>query len=120
MDGNRTWAKNKNLLTLEGHRRGYENAKKMIRLVKERGIPYASFWALSDDNIKKRDTKELQYLFELLATGIVDLAQDAAKNNIRIVCIGDRSLLPEKCVKNMKKAEKLTENNTAMTAIIAL
>ncbi len=120
MDGNRTWAKERWLPTLEGHRRGYENAKSIIRETKKMGIPFASFWALSDDNIKKRSPEELWYLFSLLEKGILDIAKDANKNNIRIICVGDRSLIPERCKKNMIKAEKLTENNTDMTAIIAI
>ena len=88
--------------------------------MKKRGIPFASFWALSDDNIKKRDPKEVSFLFDLLSRGILDLAKEADAHNIRIVCIGERTLLPEKCIKNILKAETLTQNNTAMTAIIAI
>ncbi len=120
MDGNRTWARENWLPSLEGHRRGYENAKKLICEIKELGIPFVSFWALSDDNIKKRSTEEVGYLFRLLEQWILDLAKDANKNNIRIVCIGDRELLPEKCRKNIEKAEKITKNNNEMTVIIAV
>jgi undecaprenyl diphosphate synthase len=120
MDGNRTWAKERWFPAFEWHRRGYENAKKIIRETKNLGIPFASFWALSDDNIKKRSPEEIEYLFRLLEKWILDIAKDADKDNIRIVCIGDRMLLPETCRNNMKKAEKMTENNTAMTAIIAI
>lgn len=120
MDGNRTWSKERWLPTFEWHRRGYENAKKIIRETKKLGIPFASFWALSDDNIKKRSPEEVGYLFRLLEKWILDIAKDADKDNIRIVCIGNRMLLPETCRNNMEKAEKMTENNTAMTAIIAI
>ncbi len=120
MDGNRTWAKTHNLPSLEWHRKGYETAKKIIIATKHMSIPYASFWALSDDNIKKRSPEEVDYLFSLLTRWILDIAKAATKENIRIICIGDRSLLPDRCVKNMKKAELMTENNSAMTAIIAI
>jgi undecaprenyl diphosphate synthase len=60
------------------------------------------------------------YLFRLLERGILDLAKDAMKENIRIICIGNRSLLPDSCVKNMEKAESMTAENTTMTAIIAI
>ena len=36
------------------------------------------------------------------------------------MCVGDRALVPEKCRDNMLKAERMTENNTDMTAIIAI
>jgi undecaprenyl diphosphate synthase len=120
MDGNRTWAAEKGLPSLEGHRQGYENAKSIIKETKNLGIPYASFWALSDDNIRKRAPEEVGYLFQLLERWILDLAQEAHTQNIRIMCVGDRTLLPEKCVKNIRKAEKITEKNTEMTVIIAV
>lgn len=120
MDGNRTWAKEHWLPSLEGHKCGYENAKNIIRETQKMGIPFASFWALSDDNIKKRSPEEVGYLFDLLERGILDLAKDAMKNNVCIICIWDRSLIPEKCTRNMLKAEKMTEANTGMTAIIAI
>ncbi len=120
MDGNRTWAKERWLPSLEWHRRGYENAKNIIRETKKLGIPFASFWALSDDNIKKRSSEEVGYLFRLLEKWILDLAKEANTDNIRIICIGNRELVPENCRKNMDKAEKMTESNTAMTAIIAI
>jgi undecaprenyl diphosphate synthase len=120
MDGNRTWAKEHSLPVFEGHRQGYENAIKILNYTKARNIPFVTLWALSDDNIKKRDARELEYLFELLSRGILHLAKESNKNNIRLLCIGDRTLLPEKCRKNIKKAEELTQNNTSMTAIIAV
>ena len=79
-----------------------------------------SLWALSDDNIRTRSEEEVKYLFHLLEKGILDIAKDANTENIRIVCIGDRELLPKKCIKNMMQAEQMTQNNSAMTAIIAI
>ena len=120
MDGNRSWAKKRWLPTLEWHRQWYETAKRMIRETKKRGIPFASFWTLSDDNIAKRDPEELRYLFWLLEYGILDIAKDAQKEGVRIVCIWDRSLLPWVCVENMIEAEILTSENTEMIVILAI
>ena len=120
MDGNRSWAKAKWFLAFAWHRQWYETAKKIIRETKKRGIPFASFWALSDDNIVKRSPEEIRYLFWLLEKWILDLAKDANKQNIRIVCVWDRSLLPETCVESMVEAETLTSENTEMVVILAI
>lgn len=120
MDGNRTWAKERWLPTFEWHRRGYENAKKIIRLASKRWIPFISLWALSDDNIHNRSTEEVTYLFDLLGRWMLDIAKEAKADGNKVVVVWNRSLLPEKCQKSIHKAEKLTENETGTTVIIAL
>ncbi len=120
MDGNRSWARDKWLPQFEWHRRWYANARKVMTLCREYGLEYCSFWALSDDNITQRSKEEVKYLFDLLTLGILDIAKDAHKQWIKIVCIWDRSLLTKKCQENMIKAEEMTAKNTLMTTIVAL
>jgi undecaprenyl diphosphate synthase len=120
MDGNRTWAKTRFLPTFEGHRRGYENMRDMILAAKKRSLPYVSFWALSDDNIKKRSQEEVAYLFDLLEKEVPNLLKDATKESLRIVIIGNRDLLPETCQKALQEVEEKTASYTGMTVIIAI
>jgi len=84
MDGNRTWARDRGLPQLEGHRRGYDNAEHIIELCAEKNIPYVSFWALSDDNIRERSKIEIAYLFDLLVRGLKRLIKRANEKNIRL------------------------------------
>lgn len=120
MDGNRTWAKNHLLPSFEWHRRGYENTKNIIRLVKKRWIPYVSLWALSDDNIHERSKDEVKYLFELLSKGMIDIAEEAKEEGNKIIVVGDRSLLPRKCIESIVYAEELTKNETKITTLVAI
>jgi undecaprenyl diphosphate synthase len=120
MDGNRTWAKERMLPSFEWHRRWYENTKKIIRLVKKRGIPYVSIWALSDDNIMNRSKEEVKYLFELLTKGMLDIAKEAKEEWNKIVVVWDRSLLPKKCLDSIEYAEKTTKDGTWITTIVAI
>lgn len=120
MDGNRTWAREHFLPQFEGHRRWYNNAKQIMKDCLSLGIPYCSFWALSDDNIAQRSQEEVTYLFDLLTKWVLDIAKDAHKDQIRLICIGNRSLLPKKCQENILKAEEMTKNNQKMTAILAI
>ena len=42
LDGNRRWARERGLPTLEGHRRGFENLKNAARWVRDRNIPHVA------------------------------------------------------------------------------
>ncbi|MCC6639093.1 undecaprenyl diphosphate synthase family protein, partial [Candidatus Falkowbacteria bacterium] len=66
MDGNRRWAVENGLPKMEGHTKGLENFKVIVDYCREIGVKYTTFWALSTDNLKKREDLELQHLFKLL------------------------------------------------------
>jgi undecaprenyl diphosphate synthase len=88
--------------------------------VSKREIPFVSLWALSDDNIRNRSSEEVAYLFGLLEKGILDIAKEAKKDGNKVTVIGDRSLLPDTCQRNILKAEEMTKDETGTTAIIAI
>ena len=56
IDGNRRWAKKRNLDTNLGHIVGYENLKKRLFDFFDAGIRYLSLYILSLENVKKRIT----------------------------------------------------------------
>ena len=58
MDGNRRWAKQQGLPTLEGHRRGYNKMKQVGDWCLARGIRYMTVFAFSTENWK-RSKKEV-------------------------------------------------------------
>lgn len=49
-----------------------------------------------------------------------DIAKEAKQEGNRIIVIGDRKLLPNKCRESIDYAENLTREETGTTAIIAL
>jgi len=120
MDGNRTWAKNNFLPSFEGHRRGYQNFKKIIQACLDKSIPYVSFWALSDDNIRQRSPDEVKYLFDLLSEGMKEMQEYAIKKWIKIQIIGDRTIIRSDCLKNIEVLENITKKHTKWTVIIAI
>ena len=65
MDGNRRWAKIKNLQIIEGHKKGSEVVKKIVKKSIEFKIKYLTFFSFSTENWK-RPLKERNYLFNLL------------------------------------------------------
>src|SRR6478672_782248 len=50
MDGNGRWAKQRGLPRIEGHRRGVETARAIIRAAGELGIKYLTLYAFSAEN----------------------------------------------------------------------
>ncbi len=89
-------------------------------MVKMRKIPFVSIWALSDDNIKNRSEEEVSYLFELLTRGMRDIALEAKEEGNRIVVVGDRSLLPQKCLESIEYAEEYTKDGQDITTLVAI
>jgi undecaprenyl diphosphate synthase len=65
-DWNRTWARNQWLPHLEWHRIGFHNTIDFIKYIyEETPISITTVWALSTENLKNRDSNELDYLFQI-------------------------------------------------------
>ena len=64
MDGNRRWAKNKNLPVSLGHKEGAKTLEKVVRYANKIGIKYITVYAFSTENWK-RTTEEVTALMNL-------------------------------------------------------
>lgn len=110
LDGNRRWAKEHGLPTLEGHRRGYDNVKAVGLAALNRGVEHLTVFAFSTENWK-RSEEEVGYLMDLLhhaLTAEIDFYMD---NDIRLRVIGRRDGLSEKLVAAIDDAENKTSGN---------
>ena len=65
VDGNRRWARERNLPTLEGHRRGFSKVEKVASKMIDEGIEFVSFYLFSTENWD-RSEEEVSYLMDLL------------------------------------------------------
>ena len=50
MDGNRRWAKKKKLKIIDGHKKGSETVKKIVKKSLEFNIKYLTFFSFSTEN----------------------------------------------------------------------
>lgn len=116
LDGNRRWAKQHGLKTIEGHLAGYKNLKKIAESCWEKGISYMSCYLFSTENWQ-RSSDEVGYLMSLTLRVILKDAQELHAKNVRLLIVGSRDKLDKKLVKSIEKAEELTKNNTAGTFI---
>lgn len=114
LDGNRRWARDQGLPTLEGHRKGYENLKTIAKVAFEKGVKYISAYVFSTENWS-RSKDEVDYLMNLAMKLAVKDSKELIKENIRIVVLGIEDRVPPKLVKAWRDAEEDSKNNTGGT-----
>lgn len=119
MDGNRRWAKNRNLPTSQGHKEGAMRVTDLVRNSVDLGIRYLSIYAFSTENWR-RDKKEVDYLMNLLVEFVVKELDYLNKNDVKITLMGNIEDLPEKTKIEVKRSIELTRNNKRLHLNIAL
>ena len=119
MDGNRRWAKEKNLPSAMGHKKGVDALRNTLRACDEFGIKYLTVYAFSTENWNRKQ-EEVDFLMDLIAKTLQNELMDMHKENIQIHFIGDRNRLSEALKKILDNAEETTKNNTGVVLQIAL
>ena len=118
MDGNRRWAKEKNLEVKQGHYAGAENLEKIAQYANKIGIKYMTVYAFSTENWK-RSENEVKALMMILKNYIEKLLERTSANNIKINILGDISRLEIGLQNSINKIIDKTKNNTGLTLNIA-
>ena len=119
MDGNRRWARARNLPVKAGHKEGAETLKKVVRYANKIGIKYITVYAFSTENWK-RSEEEVKALMFLLESYLEDFSKEADTENYVIKVLGDMTALSEKLQKRINEAIERTKNNTGTVLSIAL
>ncbi|PIT88974.1 MAG: di-trans,poly-cis-decaprenylcistransferase [Candidatus Levybacteria bacterium CG10_big_fil_rev_8_21_14_0_10_36_7] len=120
-DGNRRWAREKGLPTIEGHRFAADKTiPKLYDTVMELGISYCTLWALSPENFTRRTKVEINYLLQLLHFFIHKRIDEMNKKDIKLKIIGDMSKLPKKFQNDLAQAEEKTKDNKSLTLIFGV
>ncbi|MEF2641781.1 MAG: isoprenyl transferase [Clostridia bacterium] len=118
MDGNRRWARQKNLDIREGHKKGAETLEKIAKYCNKIGIKYLTVYAFSTENWK-RSSEEVGALMILLQNYLNDFSKRANTENIKIKVLGDISVLSKGMQNSINKAIERTKKNTGLTLNIA-
>ncbi len=119
VDGNRRWARARNLPTLAGHKAGYARVKELARWIFARGIPWVSFYLFSRENWS-RSKEEVAYLFDLLDDGLRNDLKDFIKDGIRLKFAGRRQELRSTTKKLMAEAEEQTKDGSKGTVVACI
>ena len=118
MDGNRRWAKEKNLPSAFGHKKGVEALKETLRACDAFGVKYLTVYAFSTENWNRKPD-EVNFLMDLLGNTLKNELDEMNKNNVVIKFIGDISKLSDKLQDVLTNAVETTSNNTGVNLQIA-
>lgn len=89
-DGNRRWAKKRNLLPWQGHQEGARRLEKILKSVLDFDISHFTVWGCSLDNLTKRSKKEVKVLHKIFEDYFKKLLKErlVAEKKIRINFFG--------------------------------
>ena len=118
MDGNRRWAKERNLDIKQGHYAGAENLEKIALYANKIGIKYMTVYAFSTENWKRSEA-EVKGLMLLLKAYVEKMLAKTNSNNIKINILGDISKLDISLQKSINRILDKTKENTGLTLNIA-
>ena len=118
MDGNRRWAKERNLPSAVGHKQGVDALKTTLRACRDFGIKYLTVYAFSTENWNRKK-EEVDFLMELLAITLTNELAEMHSEGVVISFIGDISKLSEKLQNILNNSVETTKNNTGVHLQIA-
>lgn len=119
MDGNGRWAKSRHLPRIEGHRRGADSAREIIRTAGELGIKYLTLYAFSAENWN-RPKDEVDALMKYLVHYLKTETKELNKSNVRLEVIGQIHRLPDNVQEHLRKSMETLSKNNGLTLIMAL
>lgn len=119
MDGNGRWAKQQGLPRIEGHRRGANILKEILRACNDWGIKTLTAYAFSTENWG-RPLTEVNFLMTLFEKLIRKELQEMNEEGVRIRFIGDLSPLPESLKQEIAHSMATTQNNQGVNFNVAI
>ena len=119
MDGNGRWAKQRLLNRVQGHEKGAETVRTIVRACREIGISHLTLYAFSTENWQ-RPKIEVQALMKLLEHFLESEQEELVENDIRLNTIGETERLATGAREALARVMHLTETNKAMTLHLAL
>jgi undecaprenyl diphosphate synthase len=94
MDGNRRWARARDLSDYEGHAAGVEAIRGLLQHAVRRGVPMLTLYAFSRENWARPDD-EVAGLFSLLGQAIRDETDELRAQGVRVRLLGRLEELPD-------------------------
>ena len=119
MDGNGRWARERGLPRVEGHRRGAESVRAVLRCASALGIRYLTLYAFSVENWN-RPKDEVDTLMKFLARYLKTEQGEMNQNKVRLRAIGQLDRLPGFVRGQLDATVASLEHNTGTTLPLAL
>lgn len=118
MDGNGRWAKKRFMPRIMGHRAGVKTVKTIVEFCHQQQIEVLSLFAFSSENWR-RPPEEVSLLMKLFISTLGVEIKKLARENIKLLCIGNRSAFSKELQDKISEVEILTQNNDGITLVIA-
>lgn len=119
MDGNRRWAKKHGLFAVQGHKRGVDTLREIVRYCGEIKLNFLTVYAFSTEN-KKRSKLEVNALFSILAKALEAELAELNKSNVKLSFMGQLNELPKNLYKKILLAQNYLNKNTGLNLVVAL
>lgn len=119
LDGNGRWAKSQGKPRNYGHIQGAKTVEVICEEAYRMGIQYLTVYAFSTENWN-RPKDEVEALMKLLRGYMKTCLKTAAKNNMCVRVIGDKTKLDEDIRNRIAELEEATKANTGLHFQIAL
>ena len=118
IDGNRRWARQLGLdSAADGHRAGAAKMREFLGWCDEIGVRVVTLYLLSSDNLRKRDSKEIEDLIEIIA----ELAESLSREpDWRVKQVGRADILPGELARVLRDAEERTAGHTGLHVNLAV
>ena len=108
MDGNGRWGLKYRNSRNAGHKEGLKTVEKIIRETIKNKIKFLTLFAFSTENWK-RPKKEVNYLFNLLESFLLNRIEDLHKQNIKLIILGSKKFSPK--LNKLLKSKELGEDD---------
>jgi len=118
MDGNRRWARARDLPELEGHAAGVEAIRGLLKHAVRRGIPTLTLYAFSRENWARSDD-EVTGLFGLLEGAIRSETDELRAQGVRVQLLGRLDELPDETRRSIDDALSATRDGHRLLLNIA-
>jgi undecaprenyl diphosphate synthase len=119
MDGNRRWARERNLPIVCGYRRGITALRRTLRAARRAQIPIVTAFAFSEENWNRPST-EVEILMALCVQAARRELRDLAREGVRIRLCGRADRLPAAARAALQELVSQTTGNTAVTLNLAI
>ncbi|WP_410792416.1 polyprenyl diphosphate synthase [Kribbella sp. C-35] len=119
MDGNRRWARGAGYDDVRiGHRFGAKHLEQFLQWSSDAGVTCVTAWVASADNLRKRDSAEVDYLMELTESVLADHVR--RDHRWRLHVAGQLDLLPDSTARALKEAVELSRDRNAGDLTLAI
>ncbi|MDJ0536943.1 MAG: isoprenyl transferase [Xenococcaceae cyanobacterium MO_207.B15] len=119
MDGNGRWAKQRGLPRIEGHRKGANTLKEILRTCKNWGIKTLTAYAFSTENWG-RPLTEVGFLMGLFEKLLRKELREMKEEGVCIRFIGDLSPLPQSLQQKIRYSMAQTQHNQTINFNVAV